>query len=156
MTARDAARPSDVPAQPMRIPDARGLARTGLTAAIALTVAGMIWIALGSMIAETGLRINQRVTDRQELLARRAAARLSLAYTTHPDTLDARARALGFGPRPDALALEIVVEPGSLPHADLPAAQHPFAFRIEARRAVDSVEPEGTLLGIFDVDEAAR
>ena len=125
-------------------------------AALALTLAGVFWVSLGTSIAETGLRINQTVTARQALLTRRAAARLHLAQLTHPDALDTRARAMGFGPRHDEGAMAIVIAPGTQPVPAIPVAQRPLAFRMNARAAAEIERSTGTLLGIFRREKAAR
>lgn len=72
---------------------------------LALTGAGVLWVTTAHTLAAQGLRINQRVTQRQDLLQRRAAARLHLAAARHPARLEARARDLGFSPHPGATRL---------------------------------------------------
>ncbi len=135
---------------------ARTLVSSAVLAAIALTLAGVLWVALGTMIAETGLRINQTVTERQTLLARRASARLHLAQITHPDSLEARARAMGFGPQLDVTGIAIMIEAGSVPLASVTASERPLAFRLSAQRAVEAESSSGTLLGIFKREEPGR
>ena len=122
-------------------------------AAVALTLAGMLWVALGTAIAGRGLRINQIVTERQSLLTRRASARLHLAQLTHPDSLDVRARAMGFGPRPDTQGVAIIGQPGTRPVAESPAAERPLAFRMSARQELVPEAGMDVLLGIFRSEE---
>jgi len=69
-----------------------------LAAAVVATVAILIWIGVGNRTAGVGVRINVLVAQRQQLLTRRAEARIRLAEATHPETLDKRARALGLRP----------------------------------------------------------
>lgn len=94
---------------------------------LALTGAGVLWVTTAHTLAAQGLRINQRVTQRQDLLQRRAAARLHLAAARHPARLEARARDLGFAPHPGATRL-LVAQDGQDPRPGF-ASGSPLAIQ---------------------------
>lgn len=72
-----------------------------VVAAVALTLAGLLWLHQNSVLDATGRRIFEMEAQRQVLLERRAALLVAHAAATDPRHLDVRARQLGFGSAQD-------------------------------------------------------
>jgi hypothetical protein len=142
---------------PRRFNMAESPARFSLVvAAVVATAAGMLWLHQSSALATTGRRIWELDRERQALLERRANALVAYAAATDPLALEARARALGFGPAAEVAA--VVVPAGiAAPATDAIAATSPLALTEGATVAVAAERPALTeqVLGLFFNQAAA-
>lgn len=81
-----------------------------LLGAVALSLAGLVWLMQSSALTACGRRIANLQGQRSELLERRSEALLAYARATAPDVREARARELGFAPPVDVTLLPVDFE----------------------------------------------
>lgn len=132
------ARHAVVSRAPARHPAAvrpRGLARA--LAAAAATGIALVWVTVANDLASRGMRINEHITRRQELIMERAAARTALGIASDPRRLAQRAVALGLEAPGEVAIVVATVDPDAAVSARPPAApddDSPLALRLDGAR----------------------
>jgi hypothetical protein len=123
----------------LELPDSPPLL-IGSVAVAALTCAGLLWLNQSSALATTGQRIFELDRERRALLERRAEALVAYAAATDPLRLEARARAMGFGPTHDVAVLPVEGLPADAELAVV-APDSPLALTGGAHVAAEAAAP---------------
>lgn len=131
---RTAASPGD-PARGLAGIGPRGLA--GALAVSAATLVALAWVTVANDLAARGMRINEQITRRQELIMERAAARTALGIASDPRRLALRAAEMGLAAPNEVTIVVATIDPGAAMAARAPSApdaDSPLALRLDSSR----------------------